>query len=169
MSHKTGQWKDLILPVTALTGGTLPTFGVFSGDLRTYEFQTGDVLHGSFEIQHDYIEGSELYVHVHWAPSTTNTGNCIFLFDYSIASVGTAFPVQAQLSATQAGGGVALQHQLATFTPTISGAIKIGNIIAFRLVRTATGNTFTGNAFVFSIGVHYKCDALGSNQMLTKD
>ena len=169
MSHKTGQWKDLILPATALTGGTLPTFGVFSGDLRTYKFETGDVLHGSFEVQHDYIEDSDLYVHVHWAPSSTNTGNCIFLFDYSIASVGTAFPVQAQLTVTQAGSGLALKHQLATFTPVISGTIKIGDIIAFSLVRTATNNTFTGDAFVFSVGVHYKCDTLGSNQMTTKD
>lgn len=171
MSHLFAKWKDLILPVTGMgVGGTIPAMTAVTGNINTYGFQTGDYLYGAFEIQHDYLEGSDLYVHIHWAPTTTNTGNCIFEFEYTLANVNATLPGSTTISETQAGSGVALRHQLAEFTTVISGVgRKIGDIVAFRIYRTAAGNTFTGLALMFSLGIHYQMDVTGSNQRTSKN
>lgn len=61
------------------------------------------------------------------------------------------------------------QHHL-TNIGIISGAtIKIGDIIAFRFYRQNGGtDTFTGNVFVHSVGIHYECDTIGSRNTTTK-
>lgn len=171
MSHFAGKWNDLILPIAGLgKGATAPTVATITGNIEGLRFGTGDYVFGAFEIQHNYKEGTDLYVHVHWSPDSTNTGNCVFEFEYSGSNVGATLPAAQTLTLTQAGSGVINQHQLANGATIIPGTgIKIGEIIIFRLLRSATGNTFTGNAFVHSIGVHYECDSLGSNQIATKN
>jgi hypothetical protein len=44
---------------------------------------------------------------------------------------------------------------------------KIGDIIAFELSRPST-DSFTGDAFLHSIGIHYQSDTIGSRQMSVK-
>jgi len=170
MSHIKGKWKDLIVPAVGLgPGGTVPSMGTVVGNIRTYEFQTGDLLYGAFEIQHDYQENTDMYVHVHWAPTNTNTGNIVFDFEYTKANWAATFPASTTISVTEAAPGIALTHMVTEFPTTISGTIKIGEIIAFRLLRQATGNTFTGNALMFSIGIHYRIDITGSNLRMLKN
>ncbi len=165
------KWKDLILPVTSVgPGGTTPSPTTLIGNIQCYGFQTGDLIQGSFEIQHDYIEGTDLNVHIHWAPTTTNVGVIVFDFEYSVANVGSVYPASIVISQTFTPPGVALQHTISAFTTTIPGAgRKIGDVVSFRFLRNATGNAFTGLALVTSIGVHYQCDCLGSNQIATKN
>lgn len=52
-------------------------------------------------------------------------------------------------------------------TNSMAAGRKIGDVIAFELSRP-TGDGFTGNAFLHSIGVHYQIDTLGSRQMSVK-
>jgi hypothetical protein len=167
-----GIWKDFILLVSGLGQGvTVPSLTTVVGNVQTYLFQTGDMLWGAFEIQHDYKEGTDLYAHVHWAPDSTNTGNAVFLFEYTVANInGNFLSPSVVITATQAASGVINRHQKVDFSPVISGSgRKIGDIISFRLFRTTTGNTFTGNCLMFSVGVHYECDSLGSNQINSKN
>jgi hypothetical protein len=165
------KWKDLILPITSVgPGGSNPAATTLLGNVQVYGFQTGDLIQGSFEIQHDYIEGTDLNVHVHWAPSTSNTGAVVFNFEYTVANVGAVYPATTILNQPFTPSGVQAQHQLSAFTTTIPGTgRKIGDVVCFRFLRNATGNAFTGLALVTSIGVHYQCDCLGSNQIVSKN
>jgi hypothetical protein len=171
MSYLAGVWKDLIVSASALPGGaTAPALTTLTGNIKQYAYKTGDLAYGSFEIQHDYKEGTDLSVHLHIAPTTTNVGNFSFTFEYSIGQVGSVFTAAATLTASGTTPGVANTAALITFTPVITGtALKVGDIISFTLTRLAAGNTFTGDVFVTNIGIHYQCDSLGSNQISSKN
>lgn len=171
MSYSPGKWNDIILPVTGLGNGVVvPAMTNVIGNVSTYGFATGDFFYGAFEIPHNYKEGSDLDVHIHWAPSSTNTGDCVWAFEYTIANKNGTFGATAILAATQAGSGTALKHQYLEFSPTITGtSIKVGAIIMYRLLRNAVGDTFTGTALGCSLGIHYQCDSIGSNAETTKN
>jgi hypothetical protein len=159
-------YNDITINAVSLRpGASPPSFVEFVTGIYQIAFVNGntDIVYGSFEIPHGYKEGTDLEVHIHWSPSSTDTGNCVFNFDYTIANMGTGvFGAAAQKTLTAAGSGVALQHQYATGNTAIDGDdIKIGDVIVFALSRPA-GDAFTGDAFLHSIGLHYECDTLGS-------
>jgi hypothetical protein len=165
-------YNDIIINATNLRpGGSAPAFKEFVTGIYQISFVNAntDIVYGSFEIPHGYKEGTDLEVHIHWSPSSTNTGNCVFNFDYSVANMSTGvFGPAAQKTLTAAGSGVALQHQYSTGNTAIDGDdIKIGDVIVFALSRPA-GDAFTGDAFLHSIGLHYECDTLGSRALSRK-
>ena len=166
-------WKDLIIPGLALRGGgSAPTFAAFQGGIYALRFDAGSAneAHGSVELQHDYKEGTDLILHVHWAPSTTNGGNIVWGAEYSVAPAGTTYPATTTQAGTPtAAPGVAKRHAMYDIV-TISGTgLKIGAVLIFRIYRQNGGtDTFTGNAFLLSAGVHYEADTLGSRAITTK-
>jgi hypothetical protein len=173
MSHTSGKWNDLIMPVVGLgVSSTVPSPQAFLTNLSAYGFQRADQLYGCFEILHDYKEGSNLRFHIHWAPSSINNGNVVWQLDLSCANVNYVLPATELLTKTEAACGVANTHQLTEFEPILSGTgKKIGCIVPFRLRRgeAGDGDTFTGLAIALSIGVHYECDGIGSNQIFIKN
>jgi len=166
-------WSDLIVPATNLRpGGTPPAFAAFNNGIWGFRFDAGssDELHGAVELQHDYKEGTDLYFHVHWSPTTTNTGNIVWGCEYSVAKIGNTFPASTSQSGTPtAAPGVINRHAIYSIV-TISGAgLTIGSIVTFRVFRQNGGtDTFTGNAFLHSVGIHYQSDTLGSRSISTK-
>lgn len=161
-------WDDIVVPIGNLRGGaTPPSFLAFLNGVYAVCFQdaNSDIVYGSFEIPHDYKEGTALDPHLHWSPSTTNTGNCVFTFEYTIANMNDTFgATNTSISFTQAGSGTAFKHQYVDGSSTISGnGLKIGAIVLFALSRPA-GDGFTGDAYLHSFGIHYQIDTLGSRQ-----
>lgn len=165
-------WDDIILNPSNLRGGvSVPNFSVFAGGIYQLLFLNtqSDEVYGSFELPHDYKEGTALYPHIHWSPSSTNTGNAVWQFEYVMESINGTFGSPVTLTITQAGAGVALAHQLAETNIPIPGTNrKIGDICLFRLGR-ATGDAFTGDAFLHSVGIHYEIDKVGSDSKLVKN
>lgn len=167
-------WNDIIIPGAGLRqGGSAPAFAVFIGGIFEYRFDAGQAneVHGSFEIQHDYKEGTALDFHVHWSPSTTNAGNIVWGVEYVVSNIGSAFAATAEtVSMTPAAApGVLRRHVLSDVAQVPGTGLKIGAIVAFRLFRQNGGtDTFTGNAFLHSVGVHYQSDTTGSRQELVK-
>ena len=164
-------WDDIIISPSNLRGGvSVPNFSAFQNGVYQLLFinTQSDEVYGSFEIPHDYKEGTDLQPHIHWSPNSTNTGNCVWDFEYTIADPMTTFPATTTTTITQAGSGTINQHQLANTAAVISGSgIKVGAICVFRLARP-TGDAFTGDAFLHSVGVHYQIDTIGSRQITTK-
>jgi hypothetical protein len=164
-------WDDIIIPASNLRGGvSVPNFSVFQNGVYQLLFinNQSDEVYGSFEIPHDYKEETDLQPHIHWSPNSTNTGNCVWNFEYTIADASTTFGATTTTTITQAGSGTINQHQLANTAAVISGSgIKVGAICVFRLARP-TGDAFTGDAFLHSVGVHYQIDTIGSRQITTK-
>lgn len=165
-------YNDIIIQASNLrpSGTTPPAFVVFQDSIYALQFTNAqtDIVYGAFEIPHSYKEGTDLELHIHWSPSTTNTGNCVFNFAYTFAANGGTFGAEATKTLTQAGSGVVNKHQYVSANTLISGVgIGIGSIIAFALSRP-TGDAFTGDAFLHSIGIHYRSDTLGSRLISSK-
>lgn len=166
-------WDDIIISANNLRpGNTPPTYAAFLGGIFEPRFDAGvaDEVHGSFEIPHGYKEGSGLYLHLHWSPTTTNTGNIVWGFEYTVSNVSGVFPSPLTVTNTpHAAPGVANTHVLTSIAILPGTGIHIGAIIAFRLYRQNGGtDTFTGNAFLHSIGIHYQKDTVGSRQITAK-
>jgi hypothetical protein len=166
-------WDDIIVQAGNLRpGATPPAFAAFTGGIYQPSFVQGeaDEVHGCFEIPHDYKEGSALVAHIHCAPSSTNVGNLVVGFEYgalsddSIATATTNTPITPL-----AMSGVAKKIRRIDVATIAGTNRKIGDVIPFRFYRQNGGtDTFTGNLFVLSIGIHYECDTIGSRQITTK-
>jgi len=59
--------------------------------IETYGFDIGEKVHGGFELQHDYKEGSNLVFHVHWQgiAAPTGTDNVQWRLNYILMRDGT--------------------------------------------------------------------------------
>lgn len=154
-------------------GGTAPTFAAFKSNIYGYSFSASaqNEMHGSFELQHDYKEGTDIEVHVHWSPIGTDNKNIVWGFQYTVANMETeVFPAVTVITAIDAAAGVDATHQLLSIG-TISGVgRKIGDVIPFMVYRNAAdaADTFTGAAFLHQVGLHYQADTIGSRTISVK-
>lgn len=162
-------FKDQFVDGLSLRPGeTAPTFAVFQGGVWANWFNDGavDEAHGSFEIQHDYKEGTPLEVHLHWAPSTVNVGNCRWSFEYTVANMATeTFGATTTLTVDAPSGGTAFKHNYVTLG-SIAGTGRLSSdVIMFRIYREGThaNDTFTGSGALLRIAFHYESNRLGSN------
>lgn len=166
-------WNDIVLPTSNLKpGNTAPVWTNIVGGIYGWVFADGviDELHGCSEVLHDYMEGTDIYPHAHWSPTTTNTGVCRFGLEYAWRNIGEDGMTTTIIYAEQASSGTIGLHQYAAF-PAISGTgKKMGSNFCMRFFRDGThvDDTFTGGAFVPTVGFHYQCDTLGSRQQMVK-
>lgn len=165
-------WDDIIIYASNLrAGASPPTFALFYDSIYGTKFDDGatQILYGAFEMPHTYKEGTDLYPHLHWTPSTTNTGTCVFTLAYTICGVNEIFDHEAYKTFTQTGGGILQKHQLVSSNTPISGSgLKIGDICVFSLTRNGSTDSLVGDAFLHSFGIHYQVDTMGSRQIATK-
>jgi hypothetical protein len=166
-------WNDLIFSGANLRpGATPPDFEAFDTNIYQPAFDDGssEILYGSFELQHDYKEGTDLVFHMHWSQRVTGAGSIRFSVYHSVQNVNGVFPPQTSVGNTIVASGTAKTHQI-TDIATISGAgLKIGAHVLFSVQREGgnAADTLTGDIWLHSVGVHYQADTLGSRLITTK-
>ena len=171
MPHPVG-WEDLlVLASSAHVGASAPPFATMVGGLDAYRFddaQVADSLHFAWHITHRYMIGTPLYPHVHWCPTTTNTGVCRWGIEYSAARGYSldAFTTTTTLYIEQAASGTVGAHQIAEVADP---GLTIANcepdmIIKARVFRDGThaNDTFTGNAFLIAVDLHHQVNRDGT-------
>lgn len=167
------RWDDIVIPPGALGGGaSSPDLITLVSNISAYAFDGGgtlEQLYGSFEIPHDYKEGTDLRPHIHWTPTTAGAGNVVWNLEYSLAARSGTFGASTTVTATDAAAG-ALIHNAEEFTSISGSGITIGTVIMFRLYRDPTNvaDTYGADAVLLSLGVHYEVDATGSTNIFTK-
>ena len=81
-------WQDMIGTIQVRGGATSLVWTVYNGSIYQYAFKTANgVLEcfNEFHIIHNYVELSDMFVHLHWSTATTATGNIKVYFDVSYA------------------------------------------------------------------------------------
>lgn len=151
------------LPITNAAPGVV-TLGP-SGSMRSFGFDGVNQIEELFyhiDLQHDYVAGTDVIPHVHWAPSTNGTGDVVFRFDYQWVEGGASWPAPTTVSCPAvAAGGTAWADKRSEVT--ISGAGKTyGSRLVLRLYRDPTdpNDTYAADAVLSSIGVHYTADPM---------
>lgn len=161
-------WRDITSEVlTRGLGATDPDWAVigatpFSG----YKFAINDTCWMSFHIPHDYVFGTDIYLHTHWLPDGTNTASVKwqYVWAYANGHNQAAFDFTGSTEySEQSPPGTAYQHMVSE-TPaiTVSGMEPDG-ILYVNITRITNGGTDnTDNIFVLTNDVHYQSTNIGT-------
>ena len=175
-------WNDLQFAISSgrTSATNAPTWTALIGNLSEYTFAVNDYIDlGSQEIPHNYKEGTDLNVHIHWATNTLDaTDRAVkWEIEYSIQNnqyingIGSTFNTQVVISAeTAIPANTPAKSGAFTSIGTISGTgLKMGAQIKMRLRRiTSAGTAPTNNPFALQVGIHYECDTEGSRTITAK-
>jgi hypothetical protein len=169
-------WNDINMPANALTlGAAAPdSIGILgAGGIKGLGFDgnaTAESLHGSAEILHGYLEGSDIYFHVHWMPTTANAGDVKWQLEYSWQTVDGTFANPTIISIVDAAGGAAWKHQLAPFAAIDGSGMGVNSAVVFRLFRDPTDgdDDYADDAALIQVGIHYQIDVYGSRSQTVK-
>jgi hypothetical protein len=180
-------WDDLMIPGFAVkTTGTSPpdftTVFAGSGNIDYYAFDGGSLLeqvYFSVQMPHCWKEGSTIYPHVHFAPTSTNTGDTNervvrFGLEYTWGQIGEAFAAPQAFNMDSAGfvpNTSLWKHLLCTNGTGIAGTGKgLSSILMGRLYRNPADSvdTYPQDVAFLSFDLHYEIDALGSEQEYVK-
>jgi len=138
--------------------------------IETYAFAPGEKVSGSFEIQHDYKEGTDIEFHVHWQGITAPTGTdkVKWQLTYTLGASGqTLDPTTTIVIETDF--DTQYDFKLSEFVAITGTNISMGEQFLFTLERiTASADEYAGDALIATAGLHYQINTIGSRQKLTK-
>jgi len=120
------------------------------------------------QIPHKYKVGTDLDAHIHWTPSTTNTGTVRWKLIYYTAAINGNMSGPDSLYINDAGDGTAYKHQLADFGDIDGSSLGISSVIIGKLSRVGDDDTYTGSAYGLEIDFHYEIDQPGSANEYSK-
>jgi hypothetical protein len=170
-------YDDIILPLMSgkIPASNYPDWASFTTNTAAYKFGVDEYIDCMAEVPHDYKEGTDLIIHVHFVLSaaTAQEEKVQFIAYYSIGDAMEAMAAEANGSgeSTIANGTADKSHILLNLKTITGTNYKIGAIINIRLKRiakSAGGNELTAEPFVMSVGVHYQIDTLGSRSVTSK-
>lgn len=170
---RTPAWEDLRFPASGINPpGAASDPGVDTGDGRlVFSASAENIVAMQVQMPHAWKEGSTIHPHVHWSPTSTNTGNVLWRLKYKVANIGAAFPAEfTPIDILQAGSGTSDAHQMATF-PTITMTGKtVSCMLLLLLSRVGNDGTddYTGTAKLNEFDIHYQVDGFGSYQISSK-
>lgn len=163
-------WRDNIVELKVDSSSpNAPTLEAFRGNILCWKFPAGELTeaHSAWHIDHDYALGTKLYLHVHWAPTSNQTGTVRWGFEYTVAKGHTqqAFPAPTTVYVEQAANGTPYMHYVGEVSEAnaIDGAalsIEPDTVILVRVFRDGAhvNDTFDGNVFVSFLDLHYLAD-----------
>ena len=169
-------WEDLRVPVTATNVGPVraPGFAQFRDDgaastgVFAYFFSNliEEELHFSVQMPHSWLEGSDIYPHVHWSPGPiTDGGDVVWGLEYTWASIDAVFGETTLITQVAAAGVVAYKHLRPSFSAIDGTGETHSSMLICRVYRdVGDGNdTFADDAVLLEIDFHYEINQLGEN------
>ena len=140
-------------------------------DIETYGFDVGEKVHGGFELQHDYAEGTNIVFHVHWQGITAPSGtdNVQWRLKYIVMRDGTTLNAATTIDSPDTPFDTQYESVRSDFAAITGTNFKIGDQLMFTLTRvTATGDAYGGDALIATAGIHYQVNTIGSRTITTK-
>ena len=151
-----------------------PTLTQFKGTIDQFTFAVNDYVADNFEILHEYKEGTDLVVHIHWTNNGTESivKYVRWQFEYTIANAHSAFSDVVTLNTAdiEIPADTPDRTHFVTNIGNISGEnLKIGAVFSYNIKRvTATGTAPVANPFGLQVAPHIEIDTVGSRLIFTK-
>lgn len=175
-------WRDLkgIIAPRGLAN-TAPSAATYIGNIKQYQFSINDDTEAEFHVPHDYLPGSDIYIHTHWSHNvTTVTGGSItWGFEVSYSKGHNQTPFSAVVSPTVVGNASTTQYQhiitevqLSAASPSASQIdtddIEVDGIILVLCKVSANNITVSGGGvpepFIHYIDIHYQSTNMPTKQ-----
>lgn len=179
-------WDDLRITPGSFDrpGSSDPVYVAYApngGVISTYltEWAKNNLASFTIQLPHDYKQGSDIYVHIHWTPgSRGNEENGKFVgwkLDYSWANINGNFGNMATVDLSDACDGTDHKHQM-TPDVAITGTSKnISSMLMCNIKRTDTGadddwasSTSGQLPMLLELDFHYQKDTVGSRTISAK-
>ena len=145
-------WKDLLGVIqTRQSGGTVPAFSAYIGNIWQYSFGTGAgvvEIFNEYHMPHDFLPNSDMFVHSHWSTIVAPTGDINWLFEVSYAkgydqmNFITPVVIPVTQTSTQAFRHMIAETQLSATGGVIASAINV-SITSGSATLTAASALFT--------------------------
>lgn len=194
-STPTFGWRDILGSIDIKgIGASDPSWAVYrtngSNSVSAFNFPNNNVMHEvftTFHIPHDYVLGSDLYVHVHWSQNIVDSGGTAGVpgvaewnFDISYASghgiaggIGDPFNAPILTTVLQQASSTQYGHMIAevVFTGATTDAshidrtrIAVDGLVMVRLWRNNTNIADTLNQvpFIHFLDLHYQSTNLAT-------
>lgn len=185
-------WRDILGQITTKgVGASDPDWVVYRGSVYQYRFSAGHLHEAwvNYHVPHDYVPGSDLYIHVHWSEKIVDTGgtagvpgNAKWYFDITYAdghgtAGGTSDPFVAPItvSVVQQASTTQYGHMIAEVQFTNNGGtggllnsntVQVDGLFLVRIYRDPAdvADTLNQEPFVHMVDLHYQ-----SNNLATKN
>lgn len=180
-------WVDLLgYLVVKSAGANDPVLTTYRNNLKEYMFSQVIVneMFIAYHMPHDYLAGSDIYIHTHWSQITVDTGgaagvpgNVKWYFDVSYAKghEQAAFSSPITTSVVDTASGTQYQHilsevQLSAASPSASQIdsdnLEPDGIILVRVYRNPAdaADTLDQNPFLHYVDIHYQTTGIGTKQ-----
>ena len=167
-------WRDIEGDLVVRgTGAADPAFNVYRTNIRQYQFSVNDELWLVFHIPHDYVPGSEIFIHFHWShiSATVTSGAATWGADVSYAKGHNqgAFPATANVTVAQNASTTQYQHMIAEVQLSASGqvnatALEVDGLILVRVYLSANTINGTPEPFLHKCDLHYQSTGIGTKQ-----
>jgi hypothetical protein len=176
-------WRDLIGDITPKTSGAgAPTLAAFrGGNTRGFFYSAGDDGDCVFHVPHDYVPGSDLYLHLHWAHNGTAISGSLVVDYYITYAKGhdqAAFAAEVNRTLTVSTPNIATipqyrhrvdETQISAASPAASQLdsdnIEVDGLILVHFnattIPTITGGT-TNEPVFFTLDIHYQSTNIGT-------
>ena len=170
-------WDDLRIPLTNTRinpANSEPDFEDMGNGAFAWGFDanadSAHTLHFIAQLPHRYTVGTDIEAHIHWSPSTTNTGNVRWKLTYRTATINGTISAAAYKWVVDAADGTAFKHQLAAFGTIDGSGLGISSMIIGRVARTGdiAADSYTGSAYGLEIDFHFQIDRPGSGEEYIK-
>ena len=172
-------FADLLGEVFARnTGANKPTRATWKGGTRGFQFGVDDEEEFEFHIPHDYVKGSDIFLHIHWGHNvaTVTGGTVTFDYDATYAKGHNQGVFGANAVGTVVSGTVTssqYSHDLSEGQFSISGAsgtqidtddLEPDGVIKITLGVSANDITVSGGGvpepFIHYVDIHYQTNGI---------
>jgi hypothetical protein len=172
-------WDDLKVPVTSINpSGQANPPNIDQNLAGTFLFasNTTEVIGFVVQIPHNYLEGSDLNAHVHWAKTSSASGDVYWELQYRWAKIGEVFDGtwstigSATVIEDTPDTDTADKH-LITELGTIDGTgAGLSDMLICQLNRDHdnAGDTYAADARLLEFDFHYQIDGFGSPEEYEK-
>lgn len=171
-------WDDLRVPLYSRGVGSSPTYtSGFAGNANLYSWYFSNTgtnnLYFEMQMPHSW-DGTTIYPHIHWCPTTTGTGSVRWILEYSWADITDTFGASATFNmdstiSTSSQWKHTIASNASGLTPSTSQD-GISTMMVCRLYRVGggTGDTYAASASLLAIDFHYRINTVGSRQEYVK-
>ena len=161
-------WRDITADVTVRgTGANDPNWAQITGNFYAYNFALNDRCWMNFHVPHDYVKGTDIYLHAHWLPDGVDTDTVRWQFEYSYAhghdQEAFGLGSSTTVTADQVVGGTQYQHYVTETAAQTITDMEPDGIIMVCITRVTNGGTDNSdNIFLLTCDVHYQSNDHGT-------